>query len=271
MKKVLALISGLFMIFALTGCGSHGTSGSKDADGAKGKGGTLTVGFDAGFPPFGFKDDATGEYKGFDLDAAKEVAKRAGLKYGEKAINWDSKDAELNSGQIDCIWNGFTMTGREDNYTFSKAYGNDPIIYLVKAGSGIKDVADLKDKRALVQADSSGLQALKSPEAKNVTDSFKSLQEVPDYMVAFQNLESGAAEVIVIDKTAAKDIMKKRGADKYEILKEPLKNLQYGIGFKKGNTELRDKVQKALDEMKKDGTLKKLAEKWDIADVVILD
>jgi len=107
MKKVLSLLltlSVVFTLFAFTACGQ------KDEK-------TFVVGFDAEFPPYGYLDEASGEYKGFDLDVAREVCKRRGWTFKAQPIDWDSKDSELKTGAIDCIWNGFTINGREDKYT----------------------------------------------------------------------------------------------------------------------------------------------------------
>ena len=124
MKKrlVLLLVTAMAATTVLAGCGSKDSgssdSGKKSAKESKVENDddTLIVGFDASFPPYGYKDDS-GEYVGFDLDLAQEVCDRNDWKLVKQPIDWDSKDAELNSETIDCIWNGFTMNGREDDYT----------------------------------------------------------------------------------------------------------------------------------------------------------
>ena len=165
------------------------------------EGGTLIVGFDQDFPPMGFLGD-NNEYTGFDLELAQEVAKRLGLEYQAQPIAWDAKDMELESGNIDCIWNGFTMTGREDDYTWTEPYMENTQVFVVRNDSGIEGKDGLAGKVVECQADSS-------------------------------------AE-------------------------------EYGVGFKKGNTELRDKVQAALEDMAKDGTLKEISEKWFGEDVTTI-
>ena len=166
-----AVLMAAAMVFTMAGCGS-----SKDAD-TSAKKETKTedskdkensdkqfiVGFDAEYPPYGYKDD-NGEYVGFDLDLAQEVCARNGWELVKQPIDWDSKDMELNSGSIDCIWNGFTMTGREDDYTWSKPYVDNSIVVVVKEGSGIEKKEDLAGKVIAVQADSSGLAALTDEE-----------------------------------------------------------------------------------------------------------
>ena len=233
---------------------------------------TLTVGFDAEFPPYGYKDD-NGEYVGFDLELAEEVCRRNGWKLKKQPIEWDSKDMELNSGTIDCIWNGFTINGLEKKYTWSKAYVNNSQVVVVKADSGIRELSDLKEKIVVVQSASSALAAFEGEDAteENVElrNSFKELQQVADYNTAFLNLETNAVHAICMDMGVAKYQLEQRG-DKFVMLDEAVAEELYGIGFKLGNTQLRDKVQKTMDEMLSDGTFAAIAEKWELSDSVCL-
>jgi polar amino acid transport system substrate-binding protein len=232
---------------------------SKDSGRSK-----LIVGFDAEFPPYGYRDDK-GEYVGFDLDLAQEVCKRNGWELVKKPINWDSKDMELNSGSIDCIWNGFTINGREKDYTWSDPYVDNSIVVVVGSDSKITKLDDLKGKVVAVQADSSGLTALTSKDNNDknlaLAASFKDLQQVADYNTAFMNLESGSVNAIVLDIGVAQYQVGSRG-DKFKILDDKLSTEKYGVGFKLGNTSLRDKVQETLYEMVADGTFKTIADKY---------
>ena len=230
------------------------------ADEAGELGGTFTVGFDQDFPPMGFVGD-DGEYTGFDLELAKEVADRLGLEFVPQPIAWDAKDMELSSGTIDCIWNGFTMTGREDEYTFSKPYVDNSIVYVVRADSDIQTEADLAGKHVITQAGSSALSALQDESKADVVNSFASLDEIADYNTAFMNLEAGTNDAIAVDIGVAQYQLTTK-ADKFRMLEEPLSTEQYAIGFKKGNEELRDQVQATLDEMAEDGTLAEIAAKY---------
>lgn len=234
------------------------------ADG--GAGGTFIVGFDQEFPPMGFIGD-DGEYTGFDLDLAKEVAKRLGLEYKAQPIAWDSKDMELASGNIDCIWNGFTMTGREDDYTWSEPYMENAQVFVVKKDSGIKSQADLAGKNVEVQMDSSGQKALEAEADLSAT--FGQLVTTPDYNTAFMDLEQGAVDAICMDTIVAAYQIKSRNAD-MEILPDSLSAEVYAVGFKKGNTELRDKVNATLEEMAADGTLAKISDEWFGEDVTTI-
>ena len=233
---------------------------------------TFTVGFDAEFPPYGYQDD-NGEYVGFDLSLAEEVCKRNGWELLKKPIDWDSKDLELGSETIDCIWNGFTMNGREDAYTWTEAYVDNSQVFVVAADSGITSKADLEGKTVVVQADSSALAALTDEEDNDenlaLAASFADLIEVPDYNTAFMNLESGVADAVAMDVGVAKYQLESRG-DGYIILDEVLAAEEYGVGFKLGNTELRDAVQNTLNEMVADGTFMKIATDWGLEDSVVL-
>ena len=229
-------------------------------------GGTLIVGFDQDFPPMGFVGD-DGEYTGFDLELAQEVAKRLGLEYKAQPIAWDSKDMELESGNIDCIWNGFTMTGREDDYTWTEPYMANQQVFVVANDSDINSQADLAGKIVEVQADSSAEAALK--EAPELTATFKELLTTADYNTAFMDLEQGAVDAIAMDVIVAGYQIQQRNAD-FKILDDSLSEEEYGVGFKKGNTELRDKVQSTLEEMAEDGTLQEVSEKWFSKDVTTI-
>ena len=198
---------------------------------------------------------------------AAEVAKRLGLEFVPQPIAWDSKDMELNSGNIDCIWNGFTITGREDDYTWTTPYMENDQVFVVAGDSGIQSWDDLAGKTVEVQADSSAEKALQDyPE---LTDSFGALQTTPDYNTAFMDLEMGTIDAIAMDVTVAGYQIGQRDAD-FVILEEPLAAEEYGVGFKLDNEELRDDVQGALEEMQADGTLKAISEKWFGKDVTTI-
>lgn len=249
-----------------TAADTSAEAASTEAAQAESAGGTLVVGFDQDFPPMGFLGD-DGEFTGFDLELAQEVAKRLGLEYKPQPIAWDSKDMELESGNIDCIWNGFTMTGREDNYTWTEAYMANTQVFVVGKDSGIASQADLAGKVVECQVDSSAEAALK--EVPDLTATFKELLTTADYNTAFMDLEQGAIDAIAMDVIVAGYQIQQRNAD-FVILEDTLSAEEYGVGFKKGNTELRDKVQATLEEMAADGTLKSISEKWFGEDVTTI-
>ena len=282
MGLALCMAAVLAMGCLLTGCGSSDTGAKSTTESAAastekvgtetagteaagtetaGNGKTFTVGFDASFPPYGYQEN--GEYVGFDLDLAQEVCDRNGWEIVKTPIDWDAKNIELNGGSIDCIWNGFTMNGREDDYTWTPAYINNTQVFAVNKNSGIKKAADLAGKNVLVQADSSALAALQDEEntdIKALADSFGSLTQVPDYESALMELEAGSADAVAMDEGVA--LTKQAQNDNIVILDDVISQEQYGIAFKKGNDELRDQVWSTLLEMEKDGTVDKIAAKY---------
>ena len=281
-KRFVSAALAAVMALSMTACGSSNSAAettAADTEAAESQaeettaeeakttdGGTLIVGFDQDFPPMGFVGD-DGEYTGFDLELAQEVAKRLGLEYKAQPIAWDSKDMELESGNIDCIWNGFTMTGREDDYTWTEPYMANQQVFVVANDSDINSQADLAGKIVEVQADSSAEAALK--EAPELTATFKELLTTADYNTAFMDLEQGAVDAIAMDVIVAGYQIQQRNAD-FKILDDSLSEEEYGVGFKKGNTELRDKVQATLEDMAKDGTMKEISEKWFGEDVTTI-
>lgn len=274
-KKMLTVLLAAAMTVSLAGCGSKDADKKDNAsvqntENAKSDNGSdrtqFVVGFDAEFPPYGYMDE-DGDYTGFDLELAQEVCDRNGWELVKKPINWDSKDMELESGSIDCIWNGFTMTGREDDYTWTEAYMANTQVFVVRNDSGIEGKDGLAGKVVECQADSSAEAALK--EDPDLTSTFGQLLTTADYNTAFMDLEQGSVDAIAMDVIVAGYQIKQRNAD-FTILDDSLSAEEYGVGFKKGNTELRDKVQAALEDMAKDGTMKEISEKWFGEDVTTI-
>lgn len=300
MKKTLAMMTAAMMtVGALAGCGSSSstpaattaaateaattaaaTEAATDAATTEAAGdtaaaaegsvktpsGKFTVGFDQEFPPMGFVGD-DGQFTGFDLDLAKEVASRLGLEFVPQPINWDAKDMELDSGNIDCIWNGFTMQGREDAYTWVGPYMANNQVFVVNADSDIASKGDLAGKAVEVQKDSSGLAALQDD--AELSASFGSMTEVADYNTALMDLESGACDAVCMDSIVAGYQIKSSGKD-MKILDDTLSAEEYGIGFKKGEDELAKAVYDTLMEMKDDGTVAKISNDWFGSDVFTL-
>ena len=225
----------------------------------------LIVGFDAEYPPYGYMDE-NGEYVGFDLDLAQEVCDRNGWELVKQPIDWDAKDMELNAGSIDCIWNGFTMTGREDDYTFSEPYVDNSIVVVVAADSDIQSLEDLAGKVVATQADSSALTALTDDSEDNkdniaLAATFADLQQVADYNSAFMNLEAGSIDAIAVDIGVAQYQISSRG-DMFRQLDTPISTEQYAIGFKKGNTELLDAINASIANLKESGKLDEIVAKY---------
>ena len=273
MKKIVAImLAGILCAGVLTGCGgstgaaktedtkeeavesTEGAEGAATAESA-GEGRVFTVGFDAEYPPYGYKDETTGDYTGFDLELAEEVCKRRGWTLKKQPIDWDAKDMEINSGAIDCLWNGMTYNGRENDYTWSEPYVDNTIVIAVNADSDIQTQADLAGKMVVAQAASSADTALNdNPELK---DTFSGYETIKDYNDAFMQMDAGVYDAIAVDIGVAQyQLAANEG--KYRILEEPISTEQYAIAFAKGNTELRDQVQETLNEMAADGTVEKI-------------
>lgn len=246
MKKIIVLALSLLMCLSLCACG--GKTGKQ----------TLVVGFDPEFPPFGFVNE-NGEYDGFDLALAKELCVRLGWEFKAVAINWDSKDNELATGSISCIWNGFTCTGREEEYTWSDPYIDNSIVAIVRADSGIESLADLAGKTVMVQSASSGLDALTANE--DLTASFGELVQLPDYNTGFLELRQGTVDAVIVDVGVGNYQIANTEGD-YVILSEPVSVEQYAVGFYLGNEALRDAVNEQLLAMAQDGTMMSIAEKY---------
>lgn len=276
MKRKLAILlaASLTAVMVLAGCGNGGSDADTDKDGAQNAADnsertTFTVGFDAEYPPYGYMDD-NGEYTGFDLELAEAVCEMEGWELVKKPIDWNAKDMELNSGSIDCIWNGFTMNGREDDYTFSIPYVDNTQVIVVSEASGIKTLEDLSGKIVGVQAASAALDLLEDEEGqKALADTFASLNQFADYNTAFVELQAGALDALAIDVGVAKYQIESRG-EGYIILEENLNTEEYAIGFKKGDTELCEIINADLQKLANDGTVAKLAEKYGIEDMVTL-
>ncbi|MBO7452619.1 MAG: amino acid ABC transporter substrate-binding protein [Clostridiales bacterium] len=260
MKKLVALaLASVMMLGVFASCSDK--NGNKDTTKKE-----FVVGFDAEFPPMGFTDD-NGNYIGFDLDLAKEAANRMGYEFVAQPINWDSKDQELKSGNIDCIWNGFTISGREDQYAWTDAYMENDQVVVVNADSDIKTLDDLSGKTVAVQKDSSGLQAVN--DNADLKASIGTLLEEDNYLNAMMELESGAVDAIVMDEIVARYQIQKVGKD-FTVLDETVASETYGVGFELGNTALRDQVQSTLEEMAKDGTMAKISNEWFGEDITII-
>ena len=267
MKKIfMAALLLVTMVFA--GCG--GGSSDKPAGDAPAdkKAEKITIGLDDEYAPMGFKNEQN-EIVGFDVDLAKEAAKRLGTEVEFKAIDWNSKEAELKSGRIDIIWNGLDITPeRQENMLFSKPYMDNRQIVFVKAGNdlGIKSEADLAGKKVGTQAGSTAEAYIdKTPALK---DSFAEFKTYGDYVSAFMDLENGRIDALVCDEITGRYAMSKQEG-KFDALDVKVGDMtQFGIAFRKDDTELRDKVQKVFDEMVADGTAAKISEQWFKADLL---
>jgi polar amino acid transport system substrate-binding protein len=225
------------------------------------------LGLDDSFPPMGYRNEQN-EIVGYDVDLAKEVTKRMGVELVLQPIDWNAKEQELNTGEIDCIWNGFTITEeRKQNLRYTPPYLKNAQVIVVKGNSPVQTLKDLAGKKAGTQAGSSSVDAIEdAPEFKA---SLKEIVEYKDFLTALMDLDVGGTDAVVIDLVVANDNINRSGKD-FRILKETLGEEEFGVGFRKNDKALADKVWATLLEMAKDGTVAKIATKWLGADISII-
>jgi polar amino acid transport system substrate-binding protein len=270
-KKSLKLFNLLIFIlvgtFALSGCSSKTASSGDGYSKIKEKG-YVVVGLDDTFAPMGFKNEQ-GEIVGFDVDLAKETFKRLGLEVKFQPIDWSMKETELNTGNIDMIWNGYTITEeRKEKVAFSKPYLENKQVIVTMANSNINSKADLKGKKVGTQNSSSSLDAMNTePDVVKSLDGGEAIL-FDTNNEAFIDLEAGRIDAVVADEILVRYYIKERGINNYKILDDNFGVQENGVGIRKTDTELLKKVNDTLDEMKKDGTSGKISEKWFGKDIV---
>lgn len=265
MKKGFFKLTGFLSVFMfliiITGCSTKGSDNEDGFDEIK-KNGCIVIGIDDSFVPMGFKNDK-GEIVGFDVDLAKEAAKKIGLKVDFQSIDWSMKESELKSKNIDLIWNGYTMTEeRKDKVAFTKSYLQNRQVIITKVDSAIKTKKDLEGKKVAVQNGSSSLDAInKEPELVKTLDDGKPIL-FDTNNEALMDLDAGRTDAVVADEILARYYMKERGENKYKVLQDDFGKEEYAIGARKEDKKLVDSINNALDEMKKDGISAKISEKW---------
>lgn len=270
MKKLLkaAELLSLFVIMAalIVGCSSNNAAAPSEQASNSEKSAEsevkteLILGLDDTFAPMGFRNEK-GEIVGFDIDLANEIASRIGVTLKFQPIDWSMKETELNAGNIDFIWNGYSITEeRKEKVAFSKPYLENSQIIVTLADSPVNSKVDLAGLSVAVQAESSALDAINAePE---FVKSVKELVEFSTNNEAFNDLEAGRSAALVVDEVLARYYMNQKGEEKYKVLKENFGSEQYGVGLRKDDTELLEKLDAALDEMKSDGTYDKIYSKW---------
>ena len=256
-QKLLSLGLAAVMTAAVAaGCGNDGNKAAAPGTDKK-----IVVGLDDNFPPMGFKDESN-NIVGFDIDLAKEASKRLGREVEFKAIDWSSKEAELKSGRVDILWNGLDITEkRKENMLFSDPYmDNRQIIFVKKGTQDIKDEASMAGKVIGTQSASSAEEYIDG--SAFFKEKVKEVKKYSDFVSAFMDLENGRVDAVVGDEITGRYYMSKH-PDSLEAVDVPIGEIStFGIGFAKDNQQLRDDVQKVLNEMKADGTMAKIAEKW---------
>jgi len=263
--SALCLVVVMLMALGLAGCQSgagNTTASTGAADNSLQKikdKGELVLGLDDAFPPMGFRDDKN-EIVGFDIDLAKEVCKRMGITLKLQPVEWSQIVNELNAGQIDCIWNGYSITpSRQTETNITDPYMKNHQVVVVLADSSFKTLADLAGKTLTLQAESSAADALEK--AADFKASLKEVVELDDNVMAMQDLDAKASDAILLDEIVANYYIKNKDA-KYRILDETLADEDYGVGFRKADQTLRDEVEKTMKAMAADGTMAKISETW---------
>lgn len=263
MKKVIAvsLLGG--MVFGLVSCGNK-TSEINSMEKDK-----LIVGLDDTFVPMGFKDE-NGELTGFDVELAKAVGEKLNKEIVFQPIDWSMKETELNNGNIDFIWNGYSITDkRKEAVQFSKEYLNNRQVIITLANSKIVTKDDLKGAAVGAQNQSSAVDAIEADADRESTFDGGKTVTFETNNEAFMDLEAGRLDAIVADEILAKYYIKQRGAEKYKILDQDFGKESYGVGMRKTDTELIEAFDKAFKEVKEDGTAKKISVKWFGEDIIV--
>lgn len=274
MKKVLLIVLVIaFAAVCFVGCapktetsGSE-ASGSADASAAavddsldkiKEKG-EFVMGMDDSFPPMGFKGD-DGELTGFDVEMAQAVAEHMGVKVNLQAIDWSAKEMELDAGNVDLLWNGYTITDeRKEKVLMSEPYMENEQVIVVTKDSPVNTLADLAGKKVAVQDGSSAQEAIDGNE--ELKNSIAEQIDFKDNVTAMMDVSSGQVDALAVDLVVANYYLAKQ-PDQFRILDETLAPEEYGIGFRKGEEAFKKAVEEALAEMKKDGTAAEISTKW---------
>lgn len=227
---------------------------------------TFILGLDDSFPPMGFRNEDN-EIVGFDIDVAKEVCKRLGVELKLQPISWDAKEQELNSYNIDCIWNGMSVSDeRKEKMCLSLPYLKNSMSFVVKKDSNINSLNDLKKKKIGVQSGSTAEEIL---QASNMYSTFADVITYEENITAFMDLEINQIDCVFLDNVVANYYISENKKS-YVVLEEGMEDEEYAIGFRKGDTALCEKVNELLIKMKKDGTLGKISEKWFGKDITII-
>lgn len=278
MKKIVAFLLAVTMLGMFAGCANNSQDSAGGTDDSWTKveqAGKLVMGMDEAFPPMGYKDTKTGEIIGFDIDVATEVCKRLNLELVKQPIDWNNQIAEVNNGNVDCLWNGLSKNEkREENLNLSIPYMNNNQVIMVKTDASYQNLADLAGKKLAVQAGSSAYDALQA--ATEFKNSLGEVVQLNDYAKATQEIKNGVVDAIAIDEVVARFYLTNE-PDTYRILTNDdgsvisMAKEEYVIGFRKGDNALKAKIEETLKEMAEDGTLATISRKWFSEDVVIIE
>lgn len=257
LRSVIALLMVAIMLFGMAGC-------------KKEKEDKFVLGLDDTFAPMGFRDD-NNNIVGFDIDLAQAVCDKLGKKLVLQPIVWDAKENELNTGNIDCIWNGLSITdANQESMLMTPAYMANEISLVVPSDSPIASMADMAGKKLAVQSGSSAETTLSEDTNKEFKDSLGQINPFDSYQTALMDMDSGNSDAVLMDSVMANYYISEQGKD-WKVLGDTLLEDKYGIGFRKDDKELCDAVWNALKELKKDGTVEKISKKWFGADITTIE
>lgn len=278
-KKITCVILTALLVLGLTACGTKGNDKGSGSDSSLVNGnneattgednslqyikdrGKFILGLDDKFPPMGFRND-NDEIVGFDIDLAQAVCDKLGVELVVQTVEWDAKEMELSTKNIDCIWNGFSITDeRKEALTMTEPYLENTISMVVRKDSDVKSMADLAGKNIALQAGSAAEETLDVDSNKEFKDSLGEIKQFSDYATALMDLETKNSDAVLMDSVVAKYMIGELGKD-FVVLDEALAADEYGIGFRKGDQALADAVSNALSELKAEGKVKEIAEKW---------
>ena len=232
--------------------------------------GEFILGLDDSFPPMGFTDDK-GDIIGFDIDLAQAVCEKLGVKLKCQPIDWETKEQELNTKNIDCIWNGLSVTPeRQENMTMSKPYLTNNISLVVTSDSTVASMTDMAGKKLAIQGGSSAEEALNDSTNAAFKDSLAEILPFEKYDTALMDMETGNSDAVLMDTVMANYMIKSLGKS-YKVLDETLLADAYAIGFRKGDQALCDAVDKALSELKAEGKIEEIASKWFGSDITTIE
>lgn len=250
-KKILVLVMVVLVIALASGCTNEKESKK-----------SIIMGLDDTFAPMGFRDEK-GDLVGFDIDLSKEISKRLGIEIKYQPIEWSMKETELNTGNIDLIWNGYSITElRQKEVAFTKPYLANAQIIVTLAESPVNEISDLEGLVVSTQAESSALDAAKSKAGFVESVKGGKLIEFSTNNEAFNDLEAGRSNAIVVDEVLARYYMNQNGQEKYRVLEENLGPEEFAIGLRKDDTELLKQINDAFDEIRSDGTYDEIHDKW---------
>ncbi len=259
LRRAVALMCVFVFAFSLVACGNGNASGNDTSLSDVKSKGKFILGLDPAFPPMGFTDTDQ-SLVGFDIDVAKAVCEKMGVTLELQAIDWETKEQELSTKAIDCIWNGFSYSqDRADKLTLSSPYMTNKQVAVVLADSSVNALTDLKGKTVVIQGGSTAEEAIDAN--ASFKSSLKELVTVKDNVQALYDLGTKDSDAVVMDEVVARYYTEKRPGE-YKIISESLSDEQYVIGFRKGDNALKDEVEKILKELAADGTLATISTKW---------